>query len=105
MGITEAAGQCNAAEYSVSGMYLRGHTFKTVQAGLPAECYMKCEEEVRCQSFNLFVGQNVCELNSRTKEARPEDFIPDQHWFYMKGTTSRGTRDFSKCLKNRLNLT
>ena len=86
MGVTEAAGQFNAAEYSVSGMYLRGHTFKTVQAGLPAECSMRCEEEVRCQSFNLLIGRNVCELNSRTKDAKPENFISDQYWFYMKHT-------------------
>ena len=28
--------------------------------------------------------QNLCELNNRTKEARPEDFKPDQTRFYMK---------------------
>jgi len=70
-------------------MYLRGHTFKTVQAGFPAECSLRCEQDVRCQSINVKIGLNVCELNSRTKEARPEDFMPDRHRFYMKRTIKR----------------
>ena len=30
----------------------------------------------------------------QNKEARPEDFVPDQHRFYMKRLTKRGTRHF-----------
>ncbi|KAJ7376794.1 hypothetical protein OS493_032529, partial [Desmophyllum pertusum] len=89
IGICEAAGQCNTAEYSIGRMFLKGHTFKTCQVGLPEECYFKCEEEVTCQSYNFVIGQNVCELNNRTKEARPEDFLPDRKRFYMKRLTNR----------------
>ncbi|KAJ7388366.1 hypothetical protein OS493_038116 [Desmophyllum pertusum] len=70
-------------------MFLKGHTFKTCQVGLPEECYFKCDEEVTCQSYNFVIGQNVCELNNRTKEARPEDFLPDRKRFYMKRLTNR----------------
>ena len=35
--------------------------------------------------------KKVCELNNRTKEARPEDFILDETRFYMKRANSRGT--------------
>ena len=94
IGFTEAAGQCHLAGRSIYGMYLRGHTFKTVQVGLPEDCYLKCEQEARCQSYNVIIGPIVCELNSRTKEARPEDFVPDQHRFYMKRLTKRCTRHF-----------
>jgi len=94
IGFTEAAGQCHLAGRSVYGMYLRGHTFKTVQVGLPEDCYFKCEQEARCQSYNVIIGPIICELNSRTKEARPEDFVPDQRRFYMKRLTKRGTRHF-----------
>jgi len=89
IGLTEAAGQCRPSVYSEYGMYLRGHTFKTVQAGFPGECSLRCEQDVRCQSFNVIIGSIVCELNSRTKEARPEDFVPHQYRFYMKRTKNR----------------
>ena len=84
VGLIEAAGQCRA------GPFLNGHTFKVVQAGNPAICMMRCEEEVRCQSYNFVIGQNICELNDRTKEARPEDFIPDDQRIYMRRTFNRG---------------
>jgi len=89
IGLIKAADLCHPAEYSVYGMYLRGYTFKRVQAGFPIECYMICEQDVRCQSYNVIIGRNVCELNSRTKEARSEDFMPDRHRFYMKRANNR----------------
>ena len=95
IGVFEGAAQCQTAENSIGGMFLRGHTFKTYKVGWPAGCYLKCEEEVTCQSYNFVIGQKVCELNNRTKEARPEDFMPDQRRFYMKRTINRGTPQFS----------
>ena len=95
--ILKATGQCHSAEYSVGGMYLRGHTYKTCQVGLPEECFFKCQEEVTCQSYNLVIGQNICELNNRTKEARPEDFLPDWKRLYIQRVTNRGKLQLS-CL-------
>ncbi|XP_022809306.1 uncharacterized protein LOC111346276 [Stylophora pistillata] len=89
IGILDATGQCLEQERSIGGMYLRGHTFKVYQVGLPVECYFRCEEEVTCQSYNVVAGKNVCELSNRTKEATPEDFIPDQERFYMKRSRNR----------------
>ena len=86
----KVSGQCHTAEYSVRGMYLRGHTFKNVQVELHETCYFKCTEEVTCQSYNFVIGLNICELNNRTKEARPEDFLPDEMRYYMKRLTNRG---------------
>ena len=91
MGLIQAAGQCGAADTSFYGMFLKGHTFKTVQAGKPATCMMRCKEEVRCQSYNFVIGQNICELNDRTKEARPGDFMPDDQRLYMRRTFNRGS--------------
>ena len=34
VGIPEAADQCCEGEYSVSGMFLKGHVFKTVETTL-----------------------------------------------------------------------
>ena len=104
IGIFEAAGQCNQVEYSIGQMYLRGHTFKTYKVGWPHDCFFKCDEEVTCQSYNFHIGQKVCELNNRTKEARPEDFMPDQTRFYMKRAQNRGTH-FSPRLLSLSNTT
>ena len=38
----------------------------------------------------LQLRQNICELNNRTKEARPEDFLPDKTRYYMRRLTNRG---------------
>ncbi|XP_029210092.2 uncharacterized protein LOC114973889 [Acropora millepora] len=83
ISLDKTAGQCNPVENSISGMYLRSHTFKTIQVGSLFECQTKCEEETHCQSYNVIIGKNICELNSRTKEARPQDFVPDWNRCYM----------------------
>ena len=95
IGVFQAAVQCQTMEYSIGGMFLRGHTFKTSKVGWPVGCSLMCEEEVTCQSYNFVIGHKVCELNNRTKEARPEDFKPDQTRFYMKRAKNRGTLPFS----------
>ena len=82
IGVLNANSQCHLMESSIGGMY---------RDQLPKECYFRCEEEVTCQSYNVVIGQNICELNNRTKEARPEDFMPDQMRFYMKRFGNRGT--------------
>ena len=91
IGVLNANSQCRVTESSIGGMYLKGHVFKMYRDQLPEECYFRCEEEVTCQSYNVVIGQNICELNNRTKEARPEDFMPDQMRFYMKRFGNRGT--------------
>ena len=104
IGILDAIGQCHEQEQSIGGMNLGGHIFKVYRVGLPVECYLRCEEEVTCQSYNVVVGQNICELNDRTKEATPEDFIPDKRRFYMKRSGNRGTLEVpsTSCLHLRL---
>ena len=84
VGAFRAVVQCQTAENSIGGMFLRSHTFKTSKVGWLAGCYLICEEEVICQSYNYVINRKVCELNNRTKEARPEDFMPDQSRFYVK---------------------
>ena len=36
----------------------------------------------------------VCELNNRTKEARPEDFVTNKDRYYMAKGPKRGDRKF-----------
>ena len=86
----ETTNEACHGEYSVSGMFLKGHTFKTIAVDSPTRCQMLCSQDVRCQSYNFIIGKDICELNNRTKEARPQDFVDDPWRFYMKGGFSRG---------------
>ena len=83
------AQQCRS-EYSIRGMMLKGHTFMAKQTTNSLKCVEKCNHDVRCQSFNYVISQGICELNNRTKEARPEDFVPDSDRFYVKRLDGRG---------------
>ena len=78
-------------EYTIRGMMLKGHTFLEEKTGMIwLSCLDKCDDDVRCQSFNYVISQGICELNNRTKEARPEDFVPDSDRFYIKRLRERG---------------
>ena len=83
------AHQCRS-EYSIRGMMLKGHIFSAKKTANWWKCVNKCSHDVRCQSFNYVISQRVCELNNRTKEARPEDFVLDSDRFYIKRLDGRG---------------
>ena len=83
------AEQCRK-EYSIRGMMLKGHTFMAKQTTNSLKCVEKCNHDVRCQSFNYVISRGICELNNRTKEARPEDFVPDSDRFYVRRLDGRG---------------
>ena len=70
-------------EASIPGTALKGYIFKKVSVAAPHMCVIACERETICQSYNYVIGNKSCELNTRTKEARPENFQPDDLHFYM----------------------
>ena len=41
-------------------------------------------------SFNYVISEELCELNNRTKEARPENFVPNSERFYVRSNKKRG---------------
>ena len=84
------AQQCRS-EYSIRGMMLKRHTFKEMKTADWLKCVQRCNDDVRCQSFNYMTTGSICELNDRTKEARPEDFVTDRDRFYIKRLDGRGT--------------
>ena len=90
--VQSALEECSGeAEYSILGMMLRRHIFKTITgAPLGDVCLRECHRDVRCQSFNYVISQNTCELNNRTKEARSEDFVPNSDRYYFKRDKDRG---------------
>lgn len=78
-------------EVSKFGMMLQRHIFKRITgAALSDVCLRECYADIRCQSFNYVFTQDICELSDRTKEARPEDYVPNPERFYFKRDYKRG---------------
>ena len=78
-------------EYSILGMMLQRHIYKTITgAPLGNVCLRECYRDFRCQSFNYIISKETCEMNNRTKEARPEDFVPNTDRYYFKRDMNRG---------------
>ena len=83
------AEQCGT-EYSIFGMMLMRHNFKTMKTSSAMECLHACRDDVRCQSLNYVMGEDSCELNDRTNKARPEHFVPDLFRYYLTRDKNRG---------------
>ena len=88
--LSVTTGQCTEGEYSIKNMMLRQHIFKKVKTSNSFECLATCKEDIRCQSFNYVMSKDMCELNNRTKEARPEDFVTNSFRYYYGLVKNRG---------------
>ena len=88
--LTQKCPASGRSESSIIGWMLRGHVYDTLLAELPFTCVFKCREDNRCQSFNWVISPLTCEFNNRTKEARPEDFIPNPERSYYPRDLKRG---------------
>ncbi|PFX14772.1 Lactadherin [Stylophora pistillata] len=70
---------------------LQGHTYKTFKfTPGTLECREACLADDRCQSYNVVMFIAICELNNRTKEDKPEDFVKDKDRYYMAIDPKRG---------------
>ena len=83
------AQQC-PSERSISGWMLQRHVYRTMLADIGLHCLLSCGTDDRCQSFNFVMSSHMCEFNDRTKEATPEDFIPDPDRYYFGKRINRG---------------
>ena len=83
--------QCRT-EVNIQGMALEGHVFKRWSPAAPHLCDVKCGQEIACQSYNYNRKYQICELNNRTKEARPENFLSAPAWFYIRRLNGRGKK-------------
>ena len=77
-------------EVNIPGMALKGFVFKKMSVTAPHECDIRCERDTICQSYNYAREENLCELNNRTKEARPENFRSDPARSYIRRLNARG---------------
>ena len=69
-----AAGDQCRIEINIRGMALKGFVFKRMTVAALHICDILCERESTCQSYNFNRKEQICELNNRTKDARPENF-------------------------------
>ena len=74
----------------MNGMALQGFVFKKLSVRAFHKCDISCEKELTCQSYNYVVGEKSCELNNRTKEARPGNFRSDPARTYLRRLSNRG---------------
>ena len=96
LAVTQKCPASGRSESSIFGWMLRGHVYDTLLAELPFTCVFKCREDNRCQSFNWVISLLTCEFNNRTKEARPEDFIPNPERSYYPRDLKRGEPDYQE---------
>ena len=75
---------------SVYRTMLKGHVFQESNAGNILTCSLLCNSNIRCQSINYVISRHLCELNNRTKEARPEDYVQDADRVYLTRPIERG---------------
>ena len=87
--------QCGS-EASTFGWMLQGHVYHTMMAELGDVCVSACKKDDRCQSFNFVISVGMCEFSDRTKEARPEDFIPDPDRYYFRRAMNRGNKALTR---------
>ena len=97
-----SAQQCTE-QYSIYGTMLKKHIFKRTEASDWSTCVQACEDDLICQSMNYVISKKNCELNNRTKEARPEDFVPNDKRWYMTRLNKRGIMS-PYCLSCHKNL-
>ena len=89
-----ASQPCGIDTYSIYQKMLKDHTYMTFKARPGSlDCRQTCISDVICQSYNYVVSRDICELNNRTKEARPEDFVNDNDRYYMRKTPKRGIKN------------
>ena len=83
-------GQCTESKYSSHQMTLQQYIFETLKTSDSFECLLACEDDVIRQSFNNVTNQEMCELNNRTREARPVDFVPNLIRYYYGRVNNGG---------------
>ena len=81
-GVQDIEG-CESFQYNYGGALLH-HVYQTIKVPGSIYCLRSCDDHIRCQSINHEVHGEICELNNRTKEARPDAFTTDDTKVYMK---------------------
>lgn len=84
------AQQCKRDGNAIFGMMLQRHTFRMMKSSIAVECHQACNNDFQCHSSNYVISEELCELNNRTKEARPDNFVPNSERYHVKSNKKRG---------------
>ena len=76
--------------YGVQDTDARESVYQSLKVPGSIYCLRACDDDIRCQSINHVLHGEICELNNRTKEARPEAFTTDDTKVYVKKFRKRG---------------
>ena len=100
IGITEAAG--SVVHQNTQNMECTSEATHLKRFRLGSRQSVKWDARKRTDvSFNVIIGPIICELNSRTKEARPEDFMPDPVSVpVLHEASKKGTFDVARDVSN-----
>ena len=90
---SDATDQC-MSQVSIFRKALIGYTIDKFPVIRPDVCIKRCQIEPRCQSINYVMEKNICELNNRSKEVRPEDYVTDEERIYMTVPFNKGKCSF-----------
>ena len=82
--------QCIYDTYAECGTMLGGHVFEEHNAANMLACSLLCNSNIRWQSINYVTSSHLCELNSKTKEARPKYYVQDADRLYLTRHSERG---------------
>ena len=75
---------------------VKGHVFQEHNAAKILACSLLCISIIRCHSINYVMSRHLCELNSRTKEERPEDYVQDADRVHLTRPSERGIKYITK---------
>ncbi|XP_068718908.1 uncharacterized protein [Montipora capricornis] len=70
-------------------MTLRGHVFQEINTADILTWGQLCNSNIRCQSLDYVMSRSLCGLNSRTREARPDDYVKDSERIYVTRPSER----------------
>ena len=76
--------------YGVQDTDARESVYQSLKVPGSIYCLRACDDDIRCQSINHVLHGEICELNNRTKEARPEALTTDDTKVYVKKFRKRG---------------
>ena len=71
----ELAGATCTQHHSEHGFALVDHVYNSFSTGHLFACFIACNKQPACQSFNFDLADKTCQFNNNTKYFRPKYFV------------------------------
>ena len=71
---------------SISGFRFPGHTINTYSEPSIWSCFRSCKLKMplKCHSINYNLETSQCEINNRTKNGKPHEFVSSSEYVYLE---------------------